>query len=410
MLVRDVLLEQKFFKDHEEIDKFLTDHGAGLDTVIQTLIFDKKVFQSKSEVMEWVTTHGFHLDKDIDEDDKSFRVRQMDPSEFIAESIITIEIRRGVSAVIGQLRQIDSDSPFTLSLRNHESIKLIDGLPHIIELAKVISGTHARYGTVTITSDNLKEFVRNFNENSLDVDPSIDFDHETREAAGWIKAMFMSFNEQVLFGEIKWTPKGARALSDREYRYFSPEFTLNYVHPHTGKSHGPTLLGGALVNRPFLKMDAIIELKNKKEGVHIMETISMSEHTAKVSGLEKNISDLKLSEMAGVNSVKALKEEKISLEKEVGELKMEKAKKEKEAMHAKLFSDHKITKAQLTALNEGKGMLEVLSLAEKMNTKAEGKGDKGDTYELSEKELTVCKKLDLTPEEFVKYNKIDEGR
>ena len=221
-----------------------------------------------------------------------------------------------------------------------------------------------------------------------------------------------SLDKQTLLGEVRWTPKGAQKLNDRIFRYFSPEFTLNYVHPHTGVAHGPTLLGGGLVNRPFLKMDSIVSFKitNKNSEVIKMETISLKDHDAKVSTLTTEIADFKLNAEKVKNVITG---QKADIESKDGEIKTlsdkvaELEKKEKdaklEAKHDKLFSDKKICKAQLDALKAGKDPYEVLSLAENMNVNPRGKDGGSNPIVLSEEERSAAKAFGLTDEDMAKY-------
>src|SRR4030043_469023 len=387
--IENVLMDQKFFDAIEQVEKYLEENDVQKGMVIQTLIFDKKVFATKQEAMDWASSHGFHITKEIDETEDSFRIRQYDPAQFIEGSFRTIEIRNGIKAVVGKLID-EATAGLYLSLMNPEGIKLSESLPSIIEICKVVEGYHAKYGKVVITKEMLNQMMINFDEKVIGVDISIDYDHETREAAGWIRSVFLNYEQNKLMAEEKWTPKGALALNDREFRYFSPEFTLNYIHPHTGKEHGCTLTGGALVNRPFLKMDAIVELKNSNGGLKMTETILLTEHKEKVSVLEKEIENLKLSEK--------------KLSDELTQIKAEKEKAERDAAFEKLFSENKINKAQLQALKDGKGLLDVLSMYEKMNTEPKGNETNTEQVTLSEEETIVCKKLGLKPEDYSKYN------
>ena len=410
MYLKYVLLEQKIIESEVEIDELLEDIDSD-STLIQSLIFDKDVFETKEEVLDWVKSHGFYVEKEIDETSDAYRVRQVDPSEFYPDSFRTIEIRKGIKAVIGKIREIELEEPCLLSLRNDDSIKFNEELPSIIELARVVRGFHKAYGEVEITKEHLQSFVKNFNDKVTGIDISIDYDHNVKEAAGWLQSVFLSYDNKTLYGQVKWTPKGAKCLSDREFRYFSPEFTLNFVHPHTGTSYGATLLGGGLVNRPFLKMDAIVSMKedtNNKNEVNIMSTISLKDHEAKIEEKDAAIEELKLSEEAAKKTIGGLKEENTKLSERVKVLEEEKVKKEREDRNAKLFNDGKINKAQLDALNEGKDFYEVLSLSEKMHTEPTGKdGENNDVVMLSEKEKELCDSFGLTPEEFIKFNKED---
>lgn len=398
-------MNRKFFESVEEVDKLLEEKGVHDGSIIQRLRFDKEVFASLEEAIEWTANNGFYIDV-FDEGEQSIEVIQFDLREFVQDSIVEVEIRRGVIVVVGipVPVAIQSEEDFFFKVTENKSIKFNDQLPHIIELATVVEGYHAAYGKVSITKDMLNSFVSNFAEGVVGVDLMIDYDHDQREAAGWISEVFLSFDEKTALGVVKWTPKGALALNDRSFRYFSPEFTNNYVHPHSGRQHGPTLLGGGLVNRPFLKMDAIVGLSDKNNlGVNDMDTISLKDHDAKVEALQKEISGFNLSEANAKTAINGLKGEVKTLSEKLVALEAEKTQKELEAKNDKLFSEGKINKAQLDAMNEGKSLHEILELSEHMNTTPAGKGTE-DAINLSESELEHCKKFDLTPEEFVKYN------
>jgi len=255
----------------------------------------------------------------------------------------------------------------------------------------------------------LRSFAENFRNKVVGVDININFDHEGREAASWIKEVFLSHDETVLLGVVKWTPKGALSLSGLEFRYFSPEFTLNFVHPHTGVEHGPTLTGGALVNQPFLKMDAIVGLSNKGEGMSKnTDTIALSEHESAVAKLEKEIAGFKLSENVATTAIKNQKDEITKLSDAMKVLTDAASKKETEDKNRKLFDDGKISDAQLKALNEGKDIHDVLALSEKLTTRPKGSGDGNETVALSDGEKDMAKKLGMSDEDFTKYSK--EGR
>jgi phage I-like protein len=408
--IHNVLLDKKYFESLDEVEQLLQDNEVDKNSVIQSLTLSKDIFPSEDDARLYAREHFFvveTVEDSIAQD--AWYIPQLDASQFVDGTLKTINIGTGLAAVAGLLKQDAVEggkSDVFLSLRNDDTIKLSGSLPHIIELAKVVNGTHVNYGKVEINKEMLESFARNFDEGVVGVDLMIDYDHEQRGAAGWVKSVFVSMDGTTLFGEVKWTPKGAACLSDREFRYFSPEFTLNYVHPHTGVSHGPTMLGGGLVNRPFLKMDAIVTFKentnNSKEVK--METIALNEHKAITSDLEKTISDFKLSEEKAKKLIEGQKEEITKLSTELKEIKEAKEKAEIEAKHEKLFSEGKISKAQLVALNEGKDMYEVLALSEKLNTEPNGKDGDNPVIELSETDEKACKALGISKEDYVKYN------
>lgn len=405
-LVRQLLIDKELFDAQEEVDKLLEENGITNEFVVQKLEFDKSVFNDTDQVNDFLQAHLF-TSLQIEDEDKVYGATIFAPIALVPDTVKKVKIREGVVVVVGILRDMSADNPALFTDVTKDTIKFSADVPHVIMLARTVKGFHVNFGEVELTKEDLISFHENFSNNVVGVDITIDFDHEVREAAGWLKETFLSDDSEVLFGVVKWTPKGALSLSDREFRYYSPEFHRNWVHPHTQQSHGPTLLGGALVNRPFLKMDAIVGLKDKhKQGALEVDTIALSEHKAKVAGFENEIKDLKLSELTAKNKAADLEKQNTALSEEVKTLKAEKEKREKEAEHNRLFSENKINKAQLDALNEGKTMLEVLSLSEGMNTKpAGGEGGSGSTgVQLSETEKAYCKKHGWTEEEFLKYN------
>lgn len=74
---------------------------------IQTLIMSKTRFKTVSEAAQWVRDHGFkarHQGKGPDETQTSYRFRQRDPGDFRPGRFRTIELTRGVKAVMGELK------------------------------------------------------------------------------------------------------------------------------------------------------------------------------------------------------------------------------------------------------------------------------------------------------------------
>lgn len=401
-MIKDLLTDQKIFDAHADVMAIMQENKIDENSYIQAMRFEKAAFKDTSEVLEWLSRYGFYSPM-IEEIDGEYQITIYDPEQF--DEVVLLEVRRGVNLVIGKLAPVET-SPFVFSLRNKDARKFSDKLPSIIELAKVVEGYHASYGKVKITREDLASMVKNFSDNVVGIDISLDFEHSQAEAAAWLKRVFLSEDGNTLLGEVKWTPGGVQALNDKKFRYFSPEFTHNYVHPHTRKEHGPTLLGGGLVNRPFLKMEAIVEMKDKhiNQGENV-STITLKDHEDKVNALGAEIALKDKAIEAAGTQIKSLKETNEQLAAEVKSLKEAAEKSEREARNQKLFSENKINAAQLKALNEGKDLFEVLSLSEPMNPAPKGHGSQKDAITLSEEEMALCKKLGLTAEEFVNGNK-----
>ena len=80
----------------------------------------------------------------------------------------------------------------------------------------------------------------------------IDFNHDDKEASGWVTGFYWAGNDPEAGGvraKVEWTSQGKQALEGRNYRKFSPTFTLN----GKGEIDGTTLNAGGLVNRPAFK-------------------------------------------------------------------------------------------------------------------------------------------------------------
>lgn len=407
--IKNLLIDLEYYGALNTVDEYLQDNDIASDLVIESLVFDKEIFPDKENVREWLVANYFEVYEEIAEVETQFTVAQLDITEFMADSLTSIEVRSGVTALIGNLKLFSNDV-CCFSLRNEKSIKLNADLPHVIEIAKVVQGYHPAYGNVEITVDMLKSFIKNFNDEVYGIDLSIDYDHEVKEAAGWYKSLFLSFDEQTLYAAVKWTPKGALSLGDREFRYFSPEFTSNYIHPHSGVEHGPTLLGGALVNRPFLKMDAIVSLKDKQiKKEDTMDTIKLSEHNTAIEKKDLEIKKLQLSTETAKNVIEKMKEENKQLSEKISKIEEDKKEADRVADLDKMFSEKEINKAQYDLMlgNANASVKEVIALSDKMNVAPKGgnKPNPNDTISLSDDERAVCKAMNITPEEYVKYNK-----
>lgn len=399
--------EQKILEMEVDLDKFISDNAITEEMVIHTMIFDKAVFVEEKEVREYLKDKYMYEIQISDEGD-SFVAKIISGSQVDTDNEVSIEIRRGVKATVAELLPIQSFSEMQFNDKGEinlsskfGTINLSEGLPHIIEVARVAEGEHPAYGKLKITQENLESMVSNFKSKVTGVDLAVNEDHQKNEAFGWFKDIFLSFDKQTLYGQVQWNTKGTHALSEKEYRYFSPEFRFNYEHPHTGTTHGPTLLGGALTNYPFLKMEAITELNNKSQGEETMSketTIDLSVHNAKVVELSGKVSEIQ-------GKLDMTEARNVELSEKVTALEAEKAKAAAEKANEKLFTEGKINKAQLVALNEGKGLLEVIALSEKMNTEPAGTTvEPKTTIELSDKEKQVCEQLGLSHEDYVNAN------
>jgi phage I-like protein/cation transport regulator ChaB len=134
-----------------------------------------------------------------------------------------------------------------------------------IEIMRVGSWSHPKYGNFQITEDNLNGFIRSFQENVRGIEIAIDLEHgETSHkgaAIGWIKNLKKD-NEKLL-AEIEWTDLGKSMVQSKQYKYFSPEFVFQYTDLETNKKFNDVLMGGSLTNKPFIKKMAPVLLSEE---------------------------------------------------------------------------------------------------------------------------------------------------
>lgn len=402
--LKDMLREHKIVELDAEIEAFMESNGLTETAIVHTIVMGKERFKTEDEAREFLKSKYF-WDYNITENEDSFFAVAVSDKQIVSSNV-TVSLGREATGLVGELKEVPKCQELLFNDKGEinlsskfDSVDLSEGVPFIIEIARVAEGTHPSYGELKITEDHLLSFKDNFKSGVTGVDLSVNEDHKKNEAFGWFKDVFLSFDGQTLYGQVAWNTKGTTALSEKEYRYFSPEFRFNYKHPLTGAEHGPTLLGGALTNYPFLKMSAIVELNNKQpEGTIVEKTIELSVHESKVVELSEKITEVE-------GKLDVANEKNVELSAKVQKLEEEKQLSEKKAVHEKLFTAGKINKAQLIALNEGKDQLEVLGLAGKMHTEADGgNGAPEKTVELNAKEKETCKNLGISEEDYIKYN------
>ncbi len=127
---------------------------------------------------------------------------------------------------------------------------------------------HPEYGRLDFSRQKLAELKRKFDDRVRGIDIALDCDHKEGGAPGWIEAMELrgatASQPAGLYALIRWTPLGVQLLKDQSYRYFSPEFGSHYDEV-TGRKIANVALGGALTNRPFLKVMGEVPLSLSEE-------------------------------------------------------------------------------------------------------------------------------------------------
>lgn len=180
-----------------------------------------------------------------------------------------------------------------LSIQLDESVSSTKVVPADVQIMRVGTFFSDENGKLNITTDMLQNMVKNFTDRVRGVDLAIDYKHDADDvAAGWIKQLYLLNDNKELWATVDWTPKGNKILADKEFRYLSADFHLDFQHNESKKKHGPTLFGAGLTNRPFIKeMDPVIELSETK-GIKMEEKDQMiADLQSQIEALKKQISD-----------------------------------------------------------------------------------------------------------------------
>lgn len=147
---------------------------------------------------------------------------------------------------------IRSSGEIKLTEKDSEGNVIIEMLP---------SGTfqHEAYGEIVVDDNKLNEIMKNFKDDVLHRDIAFDMNHlPDLPAAAWLKRLSIAKkpwrggNRNVLMGSVELTKRGEEAIRNKEFKYFSAEYSDQYVDKETGKQYGTVLKGGGLTNRPWM--------------------------------------------------------------------------------------------------------------------------------------------------------------
>lgn len=139
-----------------------------------------------------------------------------------------------------------------------------------IEIMRVGKWNHPIYGEFEITNERLERFKDNF-DSGIRKAVAIDIEHKSDEGAvGWVKEL--EFADGILMAKVEWTDEGAELIKKKKYRFFSPEFSDEYVDSATDAEYRDVLIGGAITNRPFFQ-----ELNELVLSDRSIETYKMAE-------------------------------------------------------------------------------------------------------------------------------------
>ncbi len=142
----------------------------------------------------------------------------------------------------------------------------------IYEHPVMITGDWVKGKDIRVRLDTLQSFKKNF-EKRQNGEVNLDYDHASENtevamggpipSAGRVVGMSIkpTDSRHVLFGNYVFTPKAEGLIKNKEYRFISPAFQMDYQDKKTGSSQGPTITSVALTNKPFLEEIPPLQLR-----------------------------------------------------------------------------------------------------------------------------------------------------
>lgn len=293
-----------------------------------------------------------------------------------------------------------------------------------IQLFRTGTFFHDEYGQFQVTPEMLAKMLTNFEQGIRGVDLAIDYKHASDDiAAGWIKSVYLSEDGNELWAKVNWTPKGSQVLSEKEFRYISPEFMDDYQDNESLKKFGPTLLGAGLTNRPTIKnMEAVVELSeadpsvgdpkpksktnNSPKGVKSMGDKPMDPAALDAMSPE----DMKAYCLELMKQLEALSGDQKAMADKVACMEKDQKLAEKKSAFAKLLSEGRAVAAQEVAYIEG-DMGKFAELSQKLNLSESGNdasGENKDTVVTADQAQT--KILELAEKKIKENSKLTRGQ
>lgn len=313
---------------------------------------------------------------------------------------------------------------------NVEGYEIKSGKNPEIQLLREGDYVHPIYGKMRISANNLEIMKKNFDDGVRGCDISIDYTHENEDgespAAFWIKSLEIKDNAdgkgKGLFAKGEFTPRGEKLVAQKEYKYSSADFMIDYVDQQ-GKHYPYVLRGGTLTNRPFIKnMNPIklSEIKSVKKEINAMDKAQLMD-ALKAQGVdvsatieERDTLKSRLKEVeakiAELNALPAQKEEEIkALKNELAQANQKIVDSEKLSAFNDLVKAGKVVPAQK------EDILKAFDSAENINSfyakapSVVSMKPSGDGHEETEGELTEDEKALVALGEYTK-EEIIEGR
>ena len=134
-----------------------------------------------------------------------------------------------------------------------QAIELADGAKQSwVTITRTGDFTDPRYGDFKITTVQLEQMVRNFNDRVLGQDVFLDVAHRPSDGAAG-KFVKLAVENGRLRGLVEWTPFGIDAVKTRGFAYLSAEYHEAWKDNEKQQPHGCVLLGAGLTTRPVIK-------------------------------------------------------------------------------------------------------------------------------------------------------------
>ena len=126
-----------------------------------------------------------------------------------------------------------------------------------VPIAVLGTWEHPEYGSISFTTEDFADMIRNFNANVTGYEPPLFYGHpinrDTMEGAPAVAFLDRLYQiGDTLFGEFDAKPDAYYQVAEDYFRYSSAEIIRNAVSKENGESLGTLLVGCALTNRPFL--------------------------------------------------------------------------------------------------------------------------------------------------------------
>lgn len=261
-----------------------------------------------------------------------------------------------------------------------------------VQLLRVGTFYHDKYGKIDITEATLSELKTNFDSKVRGIDIAIDFSHKSEdEAAGWVKSVEIDDDGKTLWGTVDWTPTAIQKLSEKQFRYISSNFNFKYVDNETQRNHGAVLLGAGLTNRPVVKgmapvvelseyepleVEIEVEVNKEQEQENINPQPEGDQMEEKIKELEAMIAQLKAENAQLKSSNEGMMGEKKQMGEKVASMEAALAEAKKENEFNVMLSEGKVVESQRDAYLKG-DMKAFVEGQKELNLSENGHGQDG---------------------------------